>query len=126
MVPQPKLPRRSLLMLPWLACPPGLRAAEAPSSAFPLLGRRVRTTDGVELGRVVDVLVDADGRPVAVVADVGGFLGIGLRRVALHWSMLNFRAHEDGLRISVQVPPDVVISAPAHDPNDPATILQRQ
>jgi sporulation protein YlmC with PRC-barrel domain len=38
---------------------------------------------GEEIGEVEDVLVDASGQPVAVTADVGGFLGIGEREVVI-------------------------------------------
>jgi hypothetical protein len=38
---------------------------------------------GDDIGEIEEVLVDASGQPVAVVVEVGGFLGIGEREVVL-------------------------------------------
>ena len=59
-------------------------------TAIGILGQRVFYAGGTEIGRLVDVLVDPGGQPVAGVIDVGGFLGVGTRRVAVGWSLLHF------------------------------------
>jgi sporulation protein YlmC with PRC-barrel domain len=43
----------------------------------------VNSADGDEVGEVEEVLVDTTGQPVALVVEVGGFLGIGEREVIL-------------------------------------------
>ena len=43
------------------------------------------------MGRVVDVLVDQDGKPRAAVIDFGGFLGVGSRKIAVDWQLLQIR-----------------------------------
>jgi hypothetical protein len=55
-----------------------------------ILGRKVVGTEGDDMGRVVDVLADQGGRARAAVIDFGGFLGVGNRRVAVDWRLLQF------------------------------------
>jgi PRC-barrel domain len=57
---------------------------------FHILGKDVRGADGTVLGRVIDLLVDGDGQPRAVLIDFGGFLGVGSRKIAVDWSALHF------------------------------------
>jgi len=83
-----------------------------------LLGLPARGIDGQEIGRIVDVLVDGAGKPQAVVIDVGGFLGMGNRKVAVDWSMLQFRMGK-AAAATLAVPSTVIKSAPAYDPAKP-------
>ena len=56
-----------------------------------LLGREVKTRDD-DPGRIIDILVDRDGSVRGAVVELGGFLGIGTRKIAVEWSMLRFEA----------------------------------
>jgi hypothetical protein len=60
-----------------------------------ILGRPVRSKIGENLGHIIDVLVDHSGRARAVVIDFGGFLGIGNRKIAVEWDVLNFATEGD-------------------------------
>lgn len=60
-----------------------------------ILGKQVRSRIGENLGHVVDVIVDRAGRARAVVIDFGGFLGIGNRKIAVDWDVLDFAAGPD-------------------------------
>jgi hypothetical protein len=64
-----------------------------------LLGRDVSTQPEGDTGRVVDVLIDADGRVSAAVVEFGGFLGIGTRKIAVDWEA--FRVINGGLVVDV-------------------------
>jgi hypothetical protein len=55
-----------------------------------VLGRKVIGPNGEDLGLICDVIVDRDGRPRAAVIDFGGFLGVGSRKVAVDWNLLQF------------------------------------
>lgn len=92
--------------------------------ALSILGRRLFGPRGDEIGRLVDVLVDTEGRPIAAIADVGGFMGIGMRRVALEWRLLRFVADADPPRVVVAHDADAVIAAPEYRPDDPTTIFR--
>jgi hypothetical protein len=61
-----------------------------------ILGREVSGPDAKDVGRIVDVLVDDQGQPRAAVVDVGGFLGIGNRRIAVVWRALHFAPEASG------------------------------
>jgi len=57
-----------------------------------ILGRKVRTQDETDFGRVVDILVDREGRVRSAIVEFGGFLGVGNRRIAVEWSLLKFQS----------------------------------
>ena len=111
------------LALLLVAAPAAAQVSPPPAVMVPLMGKRLFAPGGAELGRLVDRVVDAEGRPLAVVADVGGFMGLGIRRVALAWGLLRFRVEPDMVRLSVEITPDRVTAAPEYRPGDPATIL---
>jgi hypothetical protein len=80
---------------------PPLAASPAPPSPVPvtvlgsqevqgILGREIRSTADENMGRIVDVLVDGEGRARAAIIDFGGFLGVGSRKVAVDWKALRF------------------------------------
>lgn len=68
-----------------------------------ILGKSVQSPKGEDLGRVVDVLTDGDGRVRAAIIDFGGFLGVGTRRIAIDWPLLRFdpRAGDKAVTLSV-------------------------
>jgi hypothetical protein len=74
---------------PKVAAEPGVQAASAASSS--ILGKKVRGQEGEDLGRVVDVLADAQGRVRIAIIEFGGFLGVGNRRIAVDWALLKFQ-----------------------------------
>lgn len=119
--------RRALLAgLLLLAVPEAVPAwAQAPAMV-PMMGRRLFTPQGDELGRLVDMVCDATGRPIAAVVDVGGFMGLGSRRIALAWSLLRFTPRGDRVRLVVALPAEVVTAAPEYRPDEPATIYSPQ
>lgn len=84
------------------------------SEVVGLLGHPMTDREGQEIGRIVDVLASPDGAPRAVVADVGGFLGMGARRIAIAWSLLRFRHGQNGWAVSVDAPGASVAAAPEY------------
>ena len=76
---------------------PVLEQAEHQVRAGSLLG--VEVSDGeATIGEVSDLVVTEDGRVEAVVVGVGGFLGIGEKRVALAWDSVRL-VERDGERV---------------------------
>ncbi|MFO6466208.1 PRC-barrel domain-containing protein [Jannaschia sp. KMU-145] len=79
--------------------------------ATTLIGTRVHATDGEidptaalpagtvadwdDIGEIGDLIIGVDGSLQAVVIDVGGFLGLGEREVALDWSALRGVREDD-------------------------------
>ena len=91
---------------------------------MPILGHRVVGPDGKDIARLVDVLMDANGQPVASVLDFGGFMGVGNRRIVVHWSALHFEPAETTHRIVLSLTPDEIKAAPEYkDPEKPAPMV---
>ena len=56
-----------------------------------ILGTKAEGPDGEDMGLVVDVVIDRDSRPTAVVIDFGGFLGVGSRKIAIDWRLVRVK-----------------------------------
>jgi len=79
-----------------------------------ILGARVNDADGKTAGRLIDVLVDQAGQPQAAVIDVGGFMGVGTRRIAVHWSALRFALGGSGAKVILDMSVDQIRAAPEY------------
>lgn len=88
-----------------------------------LLDRGVRGAENTEIGHVVDVLIGTDGKPSALELDVGGFMGLGNRRIAVAWNLFDL-SHPDGSApLRVALSEAEVRSAPATDAPAKATVV---
>jgi hypothetical protein len=75
-----------------------LNAAAIPANAakaaavlqLPLIDATVERSNGAKVGRVIDVLIDANAQPQAVVLDVNGMVSTERRTIAASWSALRF------------------------------------
>ncbi len=80
------------------------------------------TTDGTAAGDT-GAEVSTDGKVSHVVLEVGGFLGIGVHRVAVPIGALQvFRAANKDLRVYLPWTQAQLEALPAYDANDPATL----
>jgi hypothetical protein len=96
----------------------------APKEAMPVLGHRVVEPDGNVVARLIEVLVAPDGQPVAAVLDFGGFMGVGIRKIAVHWTTLRFEPGNAEHRIILTLTPDEIKAAPEYkDPEKPAPVV---
>lgn len=104
--------------------PPNAVQSVAPEDAGAILGQRVTDQEGNDIGRLVDVLVDANGQPQAAVIDFGGFMGVGNRKVAVHWSALHFTPADAKRKIALEITPDQIRAAPEfRNPNRAAAVV---
>ena len=85
-----------------------------PNEMIAVLGQPVTGPDGKLIGRLTDVLVNAAGVPEAAVIDFGGFMGVGSRNVAVHWSTLRFHPGAAQDRISITLLPAEIGAAPQY------------
>ena len=111
---------------------PSLAAAPAPSDvqqvppdhALPVLGENVDNPEGKAIGRLVDILIGADGEPQAAVIDFGGFMGVGTRKIAVQWSTLRFMPGDPRHAITLDLTPDQIKAAPEYrNPPKPAPVV---
>jgi hypothetical protein len=108
--PAPKRHARTARVAPPPPEPTPAPAAEPEPSVKPVantsqsvLGTKVYGQKGEDLGRVVDILADAQGQVRLAIIESGGFLGVGNRRIAVDWSLLKFHPNgqEEYLRLDV-------------------------
>lgn len=90
-----------------------------------ILGRELTNRDG-DGGRVIDVLIDLDGGPGAVVIEFGGFMGIGSRKVAVEWKALHFVREGDRSLLTVDITREQIRDAAEYTPNEPPSVLMAQ
>jgi sporulation protein YlmC with PRC-barrel domain len=79
-----------------------------------ILGKEVRSSADEKMGRIVDVVVDKSGRVRAAVIDFGGFLGVGGRKIAVDWSVLNFGDDAKRDLVTLELTRDQVRTAPEY------------
>jgi hypothetical protein len=113
----------------------GAPPAEAPEPAAKILerteiqgvlGRQVLGRTGEDMGRIVEVIVDrAGGRPRAVIIDFGGFLGVGVRKIAVDWNLLQFASEKGSERVTLDLTRDQVKAAPEYKDGRPIVVLTR-
>jgi PRC-barrel domain protein len=106
------------------------RAPKAPSvtvlgsrQAQSVLGREVRTSADESMGRIVDVVVDRDGRVRAAVIDFGGFLGVGSRKIAVDWNALHFETGGKRDFVRSELTRDQVNAAPEYKEKEAVVVL---
>jgi PRC-barrel domain len=85
-----------------------------------VLGKEVQGLDSEKLGPIVDVIVNVDGTPRAAVIDFGGFLGVGSRKIAVDWRLLNFAPDRPDDRIWLSLDRAEIQAAPEYKPDDPS------
>jgi hypothetical protein len=59
----------------------------------------------------------------AAVIDVGGFLGVGNRKVVVDWTALHFAPADQPNRISLDLTRNQVKQAPEYKPGKPVVVL---
>jgi len=111
--------------------PPGTGGVGSPSVTVlntgevqGILGREVRSAADEDMGRIVDVIVDADGRARAAIIDFGGFLGVGSRKIAVDWKALHFvPTASRPYGIVLELTRDQVKPAPEYKEGKPVVVL---
>jgi hypothetical protein len=101
---------------------PEAGSASARHELASVLGREVRTRVEEDVGRIIDLLADRDGRVQAAVIEFGGFLGIGTRKIAVEWSSLRFQPEGKQPPVIVELTRDQLRRAPEYKPTEPAIV----
>ena len=83
-----------------------------PNRVIAVLGQQVLGPNGKEVGRLVDVLVNAAGVPEAAVIDFGGFMGVGSRTIAVRWNTLRFHPGAPHDHVTITLLPAEIAAAP--------------
>lgn len=95
--------------------------------ATKLIGATMTDTLGNSIGTVQDIVIDADGKVVAVLVSVGGFLGLGETTVAIglrHLVISLFDA--DHLDVRTSLSRDAIEQAARFEPETPPAVSKDQ
>ncbi|MDP3264680.1 MAG: PRC-barrel domain-containing protein [Tabrizicola sp.] len=96
------------------AANPGTEMDASSLTADQLMGVRVYGQNDEDVGEISDIVLDANGKATQVIVDVGGFLGIGEKPVALDLSQMRIVQETEGgaLRAYVQMTEDELEGLP--------------
>jgi hypothetical protein len=98
--------------------PPPDNAKDLPArQVMTLLGSKAQDLAGEDMGPVVDIVVDRSGRPRALVIDFGGFLGVGSRKIAIDWRLVQFRPENHDAPVLLHLDRAEVQAAPEFVPD---------
>jgi sporulation protein YlmC with PRC-barrel domain len=98
--------------------PNDLRPLHGDWSAAELIGARVRSVDGGDIGEIQDLVFSSDAQVVTAVVSVGGFLDIADKLVAIPYGDLRVRSDENALAIPLTSAE--IEAAPAYKGHPPA------
>jgi len=88
-----------------------------------VLGKAVRSATGEDMGRIIDIILDKDGRPRAAIIDFGGFLGVGSRKIAVDWRSMRFTSDGKPTRLVLQLSRNQVRVSPEYKAGEPIVVL---
>ncbi len=100
--------------------PPPPHVVKPKEQVDSLLGKEVYGTDGQQMGLVTNILIDREGKPIALVIDFGGFLGVGSRKIAVDWHLMQFHPGNKDKQVRLSLTKDQLKSAPEYRPNKSA------
>lgn len=79
-----------------------------------LIGTDLKTSGDESVGEIGDLIIDQEGKVMAVVVNVGGFLGIGDKHVAINWNAIKKSGNPDDRDLRVDMTRDDLQSAPGY------------
>lgn len=91
--------------------------SSTPANSFrsdELIGADLKSrSDNETIGSISELVIDEDGQIAAVIVEVGGFLGLGEKEVAVSWDSIERRSNEndDGYEFSVDTTKDALENA---------------
>src|SRR5262249_1386009 len=88
-----------------------------------ILGKKVRSTAGDDMGRIIDIIADKTGQVRAAIVDFGGFLGVGNRQIAVDWKAIRFPADGKTDAVIVDLSKDPLRVARVHNPGEQMGVL---
>ncbi|MDP4003698.1 PRC-barrel domain-containing protein [Methylobacterium sp. NEAU K] len=92
----------------------GLKPAAVLAST--MIGVEVRNMAGDSVGKIDDLLIADGGSLKAVVLDVGGFLGLGSKHIAVEPGALVLRPGGNRFSAVLNMSKETIAAAPAFDP----------
>ncbi|KND57229.1 Periplasmic protein TonB, links inner and outer membrane [Candidatus Paraburkholderia schumanniana] len=96
---------------------------EAPPHLVQLVDSTVTQRNGARIGRVVDVLIDSQAQPQALVLDLSSSLAEDKRHIAANWSDLHVLSHNKQWQLQMDFNDAQLKAAPSYAPEQPIKIV---
>jgi sporulation protein YlmC with PRC-barrel domain len=80
-----------------------------------IIGTRIKSTAGKDLGEVDQLLIDRNGKVSHVVIGLGGVAGVGEKKVVVPWSDLKFAPVTQGKKNAITMDEARLENAPRYD-----------
>jgi sporulation protein YlmC with PRC-barrel domain len=91
-----------------------------------ILAKKVRSTAGDDMGRIIDIIADKTGQVRAAIVDFGGFLGVGNRQIAVDWKAIRFPNDGKTDAVIIDLSKDQLRVAPVYKPGEQIVVLGQQ
>lgn len=101
------------------AAVPANAAAKSAGVQLPLIDATVERANGAKVGRVIDVLIDSNAQPQAVVLDVNGMVSTERRTIAANWSALHFVTKDKELHPQIDLSDAQINATPPYASDKP-------
>ena len=88
-----------------------------------LIDSNVAQKNGARMGRVVDVLIDAQAQPQALVIDLSDSLAADKRQVAANWPDLHVVSRNKVMQLQLDFTDAQIKAAPTYSPDQPIKII---
>jgi len=105
------------------AAVPSVVAADATRPTLLLLDNAVQDRSGAKVGRVVDILVDANAQPQAIVFDVSNSIGPNRHNIAASWSTARFVMKDKALQLQMDLNDAQIKAAPPYTSDQVARVI---
>jgi sporulation protein YlmC with PRC-barrel domain len=81
-----------------------------------IIGTRIKNAEGKDIGEIDRLMIDPQSGKIShVVVGLGGFLGVGEKKVVVPWSDLKFGAVSDGKKAVITMDQAKLESAPRYE-----------
>ncbi len=83
--------------------------------ASDLIGTDLKASGGESVGEISDLIIDQDGKVGAFLVNVGGFLAMGEKRIAIDWNAVTMSGNTGDQDPQVDMTRDDLQSAPSYE-----------
>jgi sporulation protein YlmC with PRC-barrel domain len=81
-----------------------------------IIGTRIKNAEGKDIGEIDRLMIDPQSGKIShVVVGLGGFLGVGEKKVVVPWSDLKMTGHADGRKAVITMDQAKLESAPRYE-----------
>jgi sporulation protein YlmC with PRC-barrel domain len=95
--------------------PPAWKNSAGLHETKDIIGTRIKSTAGKDLGEIDQLLIDRNGKVTHVVVGVGGLAGVGEKKVVVPWSDLKFAPVAQGKKNAIMMDEARLENAPRYD-----------